>query len=73
MFKLQSDFAVKIFFRKLLNARNGKNSAQRATYEEVKFPTFHDPRAVLKIQAFYFDKPFVITRPTQDDYVEDGP
>ncbi len=74
VFKLRSDFPVEdFFFHKPLNAKNGKNSARRATYEEVKFPTICDPRAALKIQASYFDKPFVTTRPTQDEYVEDGP
>ncbi len=74
MFKLQSDFAVEDFFSyKPLNARKEKNSVRRATYEEVKFHTIRDTRAALKIQASYFDKPFVNTRPTQDEYVEDGP
>jgi hypothetical protein len=56
-----------------LNARKEKNSYQRATYEESRFPPIHDTSAALKIQASYFDKPFVTTRPTQDEYVEDGP
>jgi hypothetical protein len=73
VFKLRSDFAVEDFFHKPLNAGNGKNSARQATYEEVKFPTIRDPRSALKIQASYFDEPFVTTRPTQDEYVEDGP
>ncbi len=74
VFKLRSDFAVEdLFFHMPLNARNGKNSARQATYEEVKFLTIRDPRAALKIQASYFDKPFVTTRPTQDEYVKDGP
>ncbi len=73
MFKLQSDFAVEdFFFHKPLNARIGKNSARRATYKEIKFPKICDTRAALKIQASYFDKPFVTTRPTQDEYVKDG-
>jgi hypothetical protein len=74
VFKLESDFAVKdFFFHKLLNARKEKNSVRQATYKEIKFPTIHDTRAALKIQASYFDKPFVTTRPTQDEYVKDGP
>jgi hypothetical protein len=32
-----------------------------------------DPRIALKIQASYFDKPFVTTKPTQDEYVKDVP
>ncbi len=50
-----------------------KNSYQRATHEEFRFPPIRDTSAALKIQASYFDKPFVITRPTQDEYVKDVP
>jgi hypothetical protein len=42
-------------------------------HEEFRFPLIRDTSATLKIQASYFDKPFVITRPTQDEYVKDGP
>jgi hypothetical protein len=63
----------KIFFHKPLNARKEKNSVKRAIYKEIKFPTICDTRATLKIQASYFDKPFITTRPMQDEYVEDGP
>ncbi len=74
MFKLRGDFAVKDFFSyEPLNARKEKNSYQRATYEESRFPPIRDTSAALKIQASYFDKPFVTTRPTQDEYVKDGP
>ncbi len=47
--------------------------ANQATYKEYRFPPIRDTSAALKIQASYFDKPFVTTRPTQDEYVEDGP
>ncbi len=74
MFKLQRDFAVKDFFSyESLNARKEKNSYPRATYEESRFPPICDTSAALKIQASYFDKPFVTTRPMQDEYVKDGP
>jgi hypothetical protein len=63
----------KIFFHKPLNARKEKKSVRQATYEEIKFPTIRDTRVALKIQSSYFDKPFVTTRPTKDEYVEDGP
>jgi hypothetical protein len=42
-------------------------------YKESRFPPIRDASAALKIQASYFDKPFVTTRPTQDEYVKDGP
>jgi hypothetical protein len=42
-------------------------------HEQFRFPPIRDTSAALKIQASYFDKPFVITRPTQDEYVKDGP
>jgi hypothetical protein len=74
MFKLRSDFAVEdLFSHKPLNARKEKNSIRRATYKEIKFPTIRDTRAALKIQASYFDKAFITARPTQDEYVKDGP
>ncbi len=53
--------------------RKEKNSYQRATYEDPRFPSIRDTSAALKIQASYFDKPFVTTRPTQDEYVKNGP
>jgi hypothetical protein len=74
VFKLRRDFAVEVFFSyEPLNARKEKNSYRQATYEESRFPPIRDTSAALKIQASYFDKPFVITRPTQDEYVKDGP
>ncbi len=74
MFKLRRDFAGEDFiFYELLNARKEKNSYQQATYEESRFPPIRDTSAALKIQASYIDKPFVTTRPTQDEYVVDGP
>jgi hypothetical protein len=53
----------KIFSYERLHAASSKNSVRQATYEEPRFPTFRDTSAALKLQATYFDKPFVTTRP----------
>ncbi len=65
VFKLRRDFAVEeFFFHKRLHATSSKNSYWRATYEESRFPQIRDTSATLKVQATYFDKPFITTRPT---------
>jgi hypothetical protein len=52
------------FFYERLNARSSKNSYRQATYKESRFPPIRDTSAALKLQASYFVKPFVTTRPT---------
>ncbi len=52
---------MKIFFLRAAKRQKDKNSYQQTTHKEFRFPPIRDTSTALKIQASYFDKPFVIT------------